>query len=340
MAPAFVESTSPLSLAVVLRGTAYRFGCDILGVVLQDHAMRSMHTALSQPLEARGHQVNYFMPLYNASCADDSLWNRLVAIHGTRVRVATKVLWSNNGYGQGAGVRVALNLFMPYASSYAVMLLVRYDAAIIAPIDGWPCRLEGSDWIGLAGPCERETWMQWNCTNDMLWIVPSSRFISFNQSVGKSGKKVTYVHTDSKTHRKTSVSLCPSDCFEKLSHFRHSTAPLGAGHGCYNQIGRRIGYSHLEFCWAHGPNSSVIGRNVLSGNDFFKLPKRLGRSGPSLALYVFNLGLLSLNESAAAALTRASLKDEDGTDPRIRVTTQTYQRQANAWWEKYILTRG
>ena len=154
---------------------------------------------------------------------------------------------------------------------------------------------------------------------------------------------MAYTHVDPKTHRKTTVSLCPSDCFESVG-LRHSVAPLGAGHGCSNRLGRRIGYEQLEFCWspiAKDSNYTKI-KNALSGNGFYTLPKRAGgqRDGAGLAVYVNRLGLLGLNESAAAATTRSSIQDRLGVDERIRVTNQTHFHEGSAWWIKYIRQHG
>jgi hypothetical protein len=316
-----------------------------MGALLQDNVMRSMHATLSVPLESRDHTVHYFMPLDNSSCADDILWKRMTTIHGARVRVAVPTSWTAHGNGQGASVRVALDIFKPFALSYEMMLLLRYDVAILMPVDKWPCSMDGMNQIGLTAPCERESWMKWNCTNDLMWAVPRAQFAVFDQSVGKGGKKYPYKHVDPKTHKTSHIAmwLSPVDCFEKgaRTQLPHWPTPLGSGHGCYNRLGKHVGYGQLEFCWATTDNDGNVSmKYALAGNEFFTLPKHNYRDGPNLAVYVNKLGLLGLNESASAAMARLSINDLRGVDPRIKMTNQTYRHEGNAWWVKYIQHHG
>lgn len=322
------SSNTSLSVAIVLRGAAYRFGCDAIGVAFQDNVLHSLTVNISKPLERLGHRVEFFMPLDGKSCADEELWHRLLHRRGIHVRASAMALWRAQGNNQGGGVKAALDLFAPFAGAYDLMVLARYDTQIMMPVDHWTCNiLDSGGKIGLAAPCEDAAWQQWNCTNDMLWVVPRVKLESFIATVGvQKGpmRRLPIWYMDQRTGRKVWARGIVDACFDAINVSKPNRTMFkmpqgyGSGHGCYNRLVRRIGLGRLQFCWAN-----PAGKRVLEGSEYFRLPARDRRGPGALAAYVRKLGLLSLDEAVLAASARVLTHDVGGQSSALRVTNRT-----------------
>jgi hypothetical protein len=106
----------------------------------------------------------------------------------------------------------------------------RYDIEIITPVDRWLCSLHGGR-IGASAPCEREAWEQWNCTNDMLWVVPGVQMAAFVEVMGgrSGGRRIPVAHHSTKTGKMSVIRINPETCFEvvNLSHVHVTNALKG-----------------------------------------------------------------------------------------------------------------
>merc|ERR1711977_299797 len=72
--------------------------------------------------------------------------------------------------GQGDGMRKAMDLFLPRASGYDHLIVLRFDLRLFVPIPQWNVRPEA---ISFASKCELGQWAWWNCSSDLAFIVPS-----------------------------------------------------------------------------------------------------------------------------------------------------------------------
>jgi hypothetical protein len=265
---ACASSIAGRTYALVIRGEAYRYGCHEHGVMLQDAIMESQRDMITESLRSCGAKVGVFLPIDPRGCANITLLQRLASWHGKHVHSSATVIART----QGQNVRGALQLFSSWAADFDTMILSRYDLRILQPFSTWH-GCQDSSTIGIASRCEMQQWRNWNCSSDILFVVPRALLWAFNASVGAS----LYAH-DSRYFNapRGKAKLNPSACFAPSGESTSPGVPKGLGHGCYNSIAHRIGYEQLSFCW---PSTS----GVTEPNEYYQCCTH----GPSRALREF-----------------------------------------------------
>jgi hypothetical protein len=262
-----IESCPPdasrLAYALVFRGEAYRSGCASKGVRLQDEMMRSQRELLSASLEACGATVDALFPIDARGCANATLRARLYSWWPQeRVKLVQSV---NNVTTQPQSIRAVLNIFLPLSHSYDVLVLTRYDLRLFQPLLSWPgCKGLGS--IGIAQRCEALQWSQWNCTSDVLFVVPRSFLLDFNHSVGAEPGISRFYESglNSGLPQGRYAKVAPNACFSPTpesmppSRLRSMTR---AGHGCWNSLVKRVGERRISICWPGQRRYGTGGRN-------------------------------------------------------------------------------
>lgn len=217
--------------------------------------MESQHRMITRPLQHCGATVDVFLSQDLRGCANSTLHQRLVRWHGKHVRTSQVVVART----QGQNLHRTLQFFGQFAAEYDAMILTRYDLRLLRPIGEWPGCHDTST-VGVASRCEAEQWKNWNCTNDILFVVPRSHLWAFNASVGAAVRP-----EDSRyfSVRRRKAKVNPSACFATSGETVSPGVPKGLGHGCYNSLAARIGYEQLSFCWASQAT-------VTEPNDFYQ----------------------------------------------------------------------
>ena len=259
------ESGPKLTYALLFRGVAYRFGCDGPGLHLQDAVMQSYQDMIVEPLEACGSTVHIFLAVDMRGCANSTLHGRLrSSFESSRIKRYGILV---NTTSQLANVRQSLNLYLPSAQEYDMLIFTRYDVRLLQPYRSWP-GCQSADRIGIARRCELMQWDQWNCSSDILFLVPRAHLAAFNASIGVAVKPqdsrsfLTRVHSAAK--------VAPTACFASTgeSGIVSHGVPVGAGHGCFNAFAERIGTEKIDFCFP----SSHMGV-AQKRNDFYQCCK-------------------------------------------------------------------
>ena len=240
-------------VALLLRGQTFRWGCNPDAVSYQRDAVRSQQTMLLEPLKLLGYEVHTFLVLDARGC-NRTLDGALTEMHtAAGERVVTRVVGLGPNmqlvkWDQPRGVRAALNFFLDSgnASAYDYLVMTRHDVRLLQPLPKWRCRLD-PNMLLLANHCEPHAWRQFNCSNDVLHIVPRAHLAAFNSSIG-------WTRTKPKSSR---VSWC---CFE-----HHCIQQ--SGHGCFNALSRQIPASQMGFCW---PGAR---RKISEANEFWTGPR-------------------------------------------------------------------
>ena len=239
------------SYAILLRGEPYRFGCRGMGAQIQDDAMRSHHEKITLPLQACGHSVDLLLTLDSRSCSigNTTLKARLASWHGGAAHI-----WQVQTHAQATNVRAALDAFRPLAIRYDILILSRYDLVLKHQVQLWK-GCQGEDKIGVADNCENMNWHSWNCTGDVLFVVPRTLFWAMDAAVGavepavSQGSHSFYSYWDSRNRRRVYKRVMASACFMESQETTSPDVPKGLGHGCYNAIAHRIGYNQVSVCW-------------------------------------------------------------------------------------------
>ena len=244
--------------ALLIRGEIYRYGCDSVGVNMQDRMMRSQHEMITQPLEDCGATVDVLLALDTRGCANNDLRGRLSEWHPNHIRMAANVKAAT----QPQNIRAALSIFIPVWLRYDVLILTRYDILLLQPFTAWP-GCQGTESIGLSSRCEQNQWKQWNCSNDILFVVPRKHMIAFNSSINAPVDP-----SASRTYRGNGgmFKIAPSACFMQAGESASPWTPRGLGHGCYNSFASRVGTHSLDFCF---PTTA----RVTSSNPYYQCCK-------------------------------------------------------------------
>lgn len=252
---------SKLRYALLLRGEIYRYGCDERGILLQDMMMNSQHRMITSSLEECGAKVDVLLAIDRRGCANDTLRERLGTWHPNHIRLAMNV----TALSQPQGVRSSLSLYVPMADKYDVLIFARFDLRLLRPFRAWPgCQHrsldDDVDRIGIVSRCEDFQWRQWNCSNDVLFVVPRSHFAAFHASMGAALEP-----SDSRNFRagRAVAMINPNACFASTGELASRGIPKGLGHGCYNSLSARVGNANLEFCF---PTKG----KVTDRNDFYQ----------------------------------------------------------------------
>lgn len=235
-----------LSYALLLRGQPYRFGCDQQGVLVQDVFMRTHYRMLAKSLEAcDGTTVGVFLAFDTRSCANASLLARLSSwVPPNRLRASQPV----HATTQHEQARGSLDVFMPSAYAYDVLIMTRFDVRIKTPFRSWS-GCQDPTRFGFASQCEPLFWSEWNCTNDILHVVPRQHFWALNATVGEDLPP----HSSRRFHvlggHGKMATITPTACYARSGERADRGIPTGAGHGCFNALRNRVGDGGFDFCW-------------------------------------------------------------------------------------------
>ena len=224
------NAMSPLHVALLLRGEAFRWGCGEAARVRQQEALDSHHEHLTRPLEERGHRVSVLLA-YHSQCTNASVLLRRGAQHDIGV--------SPN---QAHAVIRAVAWLELLSSTYDLLVLSRFDLTLRAPVNRWSCDLLNPRTLSIASRCK--AFEKWNCTNDVLHVIPRRYFAPFVGAVGAP--------------RTEPAAGC---CF-------HAGCVKAGGHGCFNAlVSRGVPASRISFCWPQSQNLV----DVLRPNAYFEL---------------------------------------------------------------------
>ena len=202
--PSRLDELRPSRFALLLRGEAFRWGCDDSGVERQLHAAASHDEHIFRPLARAGHTLEVYLPFrLDGSCssgpARTALRDRLAHAYGgsgsgrdERVSVSVTDV---SARGQSEGFRAALDWFLASrdALEHDFVLLTRFDLELRRPLDRWwsgsvlprvPSLAALRDSVSFASRCEYAAWTQWNCTSDLLYVVARRHLLAFNASIG------------------------------------------------------------------------------------------------------------------------------------------------------------
>lgn len=250
----------PRSYALLLRGEPYRFGCSGRNVEVQDAAMRSHHQMITRSLQGCGHRVDVFLTIDRRSCANknDSLIRQMAFWHGDTAQETLPLL--NRSTSQATNVRAALDYFRPMAPSYDVLILSRYDLVLKHAMREWPgYQGDQHSSVAVGSMCPGVSSWSWNCSTDVIFIVPRTLLWAFDEAVGAPPSQqaaLYYDHWDAPTRRRVYGTIMANACFMSHGEVSSKGAPRGTGHGCYNAIAQRIGYERLSTLWPVGQNGN------------------------------------------------------------------------------------
>ena len=243
--------------AMLLRGRAYEFGCDMPGIRLQEHVLHSHHAMISEPLEELGHTVDVFLAL--SSACDNVTDSTLAAefpqrlsnnkhLHNGRLKAAKNV----STFAQHFNIRSALNMIIAETNNlaaYDFLVVMRYDIRMLRPITSWDCRPTS---LGSASILTDHSWRQEKRTSDLIYVVPKVHWPAFNVSIGKKSRE--------------------GCCYNNGCHFLpYSWGNLGrSGHWCIKIFDEHVagGMRNMSFCFAKG----LHGGCTAVGNHSVRVP--------------------------------------------------------------------
>mmetsp|Transcript_1363 Transcript_1363/g.3512 ORF Transcript_1363/g.3512 Transcript_1363/m.3512 type:complete len:414 (+) Transcript_1363:44-1285(+) len=211
------------AVALLFRGETYRWGCDELGASKQRTVMQAYMKMLVKPLEELGFCVHIFL-VFDRGCPD--LERETVAICGDRVALTHRVHTNS----QPENVRAVMDQFLAtqHANKYDFVVLARFDVQLLTPFYTWGCSTLDPRRLSVAAKCDPRMWKAFNCTSDLLYIIPRNLFIMFASQLG----------------RRVSVSEGGIErcCFNMRC--------LGnGGHGCLNLLSSHLQEEGVNFCW-------------------------------------------------------------------------------------------
>ena len=211
------------TVALVFRGETFRWGCDELGIEKQRRMIEAYQKMLIEPLEALGSCVHIFFVL-DRGCPDRD--GELERLAGDRLAFSRRV----HTFSQPENVRSVLDIYLATASSkYDFTMLVRFDVQLLTPVTSWGCRVLDSSVMSFAAKCDPKMWNAFNCTSDLLYVVPRALLPAFSSQVGR---------------HKDRVEGGPSE------HCCFNIQCLGnGGHGCLNLMQPELDGRRVEFCW-------------------------------------------------------------------------------------------
>lgn len=166
-----------------------------------------------------------------------------------RVALGSKV----KAHSQPEGVRAALALYSSALETSACdfLLLIRYDLTFHSPIYRWALN---PSLLGIASKCEFVAWATFNCSNDVLYFVPRKYIAAFGSAVGVNLDEALLEGDSNASHYERWLHRARGCCFSD------NCTMGGWGHGCYNVLGSRIGYKHLNFVFSMPP--PVFGKGL------------------------------------------------------------------------------
>jgi len=128
------------------------------------------------------------------------------------------------------------------AASYDVLILSRYDLVLKHAMREWP-GYQGDQHSSVAAgsTCPGVSSWSWNCSTDVIFIVPRTLLWAFDEAVGAPPSRqaaLYYDHWDAPTRRRVYGTI------------------MANGHGCHNAIAQRIGYERLSTLWPVGQSGT------------------------------------------------------------------------------------
>ena len=244
------------TFGLLLRGQTHRWGCHDWSIALQQKASASHVTKVVQPLEAAGHHVRVILAL-DRGCGRAAY--RMLAREYGGPRLVALMRTVGPSSTQAENIRAAINL---YLSSTVVgsnfLVLLRYDLTLHRPISTWGMHPQR---LGIASQCESWAWNMYNCSSDILFVVPQPLLSAFNTSVGDN--------LDWKLEQTNWLHRARRCCFMA------ACIKGGSGHGCYNVLGHhpRIGYSQLSFLFDWPPVTPANPTGLLISALLQSLPR-------------------------------------------------------------------
>ena len=212
------------SVALLYRGETYRWGCDEVGVAKQRSVLTAYRRMLIEPLEATGHCVHIFLVMDRGCPARDGEIERWA---GDRLAFSRRV----HTYSQPENARSVLDLYAADGAParYDFTAIVRYDVHLLTPWHRWGCRRLDATVMSFAAKCDRRMWNSFNCTSDLLYVIPRALFAAFSSQVG----------------RRVGVSEGG-----RAEHCCFNMQCLGhGGHGCLNLLRPHLHGTRVHFCW-------------------------------------------------------------------------------------------
>ena len=299
-----------LLYALLFRGEIYRYGCDENGMHTQDLIMQSHHVMVTRSLEQCGARVDVLFTLDGRGCANMTLQKRLTQWHPGRKPLVMHV----TAQTQPQSIRSALNWYSAMMEQYDVLILTRYDLNLLQPLVLWPgCRQTNT--IGIASRCEAVQWRQWNCSSDVLFVVPTTLFAVFNASVGSQLER-----TDSRQFRASNgggATLAPAACFASSGEHVSKGVPRGLGHGCYNALMRHVSSERLSFCWPSGRGG------VTDHNEYYQCCRHHSRTELS-HMWSHNTRTVSAGKSPTHITGRVPNMGAHSVRPPSHIITQRF----------------
>ena len=141
------------SVALLLRGEPFRWGCSTRGVDYQRMILASYEQHLAAPLEAAGRCLGVFAVVSVVFDADGSTGSQCTsALHamppfnGTRTRML-RVYQSLN---QGRSLAFGLSWVLAHKDRFSLIVASRFDVRLHVPYPSWACR---SNSINFASRC-------------------------------------------------------------------------------------------------------------------------------------------------------------------------------------------
>lgn len=229
-----------MHFALLFRGEAYRWGCDNAAMRRQHISIESHVTHLVQPLQALGHRVSLLLA-YHCECSNAP---------NTLTLAANSSLLHNVGTSpnQAHAIARAMRWFrtVDAAVQHDALIVTRFDLTLRAPLHRWGCDPTNALELGVASRCKASAFSGWNCTNDILHVVPRRYLGIYSGALGAP---------------RAPVSAGGGCCF-------HPNCVKAGGHGCFNAlVSRGVPSDKIRFCF---PQSQTL-VSVLLPNDFFEL---------------------------------------------------------------------
>ncbi|KAL1523422.1 hypothetical protein AB1Y20_018362 [Prymnesium parvum] len=225
------------TFGLLLRGQLHRWGCAPPSLARQLAAHRSLLTHLIAPLEQSGHSALLFIALDRGCGAAAAA--PLLTLYGRRLALARAVRAST----QPEGMRAALRLFASAAAARECdfLLVLRHDLRLLRPVTAWTLQPHK---LGLASKCERGAWGLFNCSSDLLFVVPRRLLGSFTASVGVNLDQPRLDAGANRSRYERWLYSARGCCFSARCVMG------GWGHGCYNVLAARLGTQSLYFVFS------------------------------------------------------------------------------------------
>ena len=252
-------------IALLLRGEAFRWGCDEVGVALQREVARAYEIMLAAPLQALGSSVALFLAPNGNRCADlersagEVALARLAQLFNQTGRVS--MVGHAQAYSQAENMLYALGFFFRATHHLRYretkMIIARLDVQFHIEPTRWLCDVVHSQKLSLASKCSWGWDHPWpdirsdRCSSDIMHIVPRRYYSHFAAAMGSTCECFNST---------TSAPPCPTNK-------NHN------GHRCYDAFSTLIGEDNIEFCWPPFRSHVFAGPALLQGSRQYDKPQ-------------------------------------------------------------------